>query len=146
MSAPAIKATFSDFKLVRGRKIAMLIFEVPIEGADQALDTLGGVPNPAKEIWVGIAPIDPKKAVQEPANQDRERRPFASLSFAQQAAIRCEDAVFKRFILEEYGFDDTAETVRNLCQVNSRSELIKGSDAGNRWLLVESAFEVWKTV
>lgn len=146
MSAPAIKATFSDFKLVRGRKIAMLIFEVPIEGADQALDTLGGVPNPAKEIWVGIAPIDLKKVVSEPANQSAERRPFASLPFAQQAGIRCEDAVFKRFIQEQHGSDDAAHIVRTICRVNSRSEIVKGTEVGNRWLMLESAYEVWKQV
>ena len=36
----AIKATFSDFKLIKGRKVAQLIFEVPIEATDAALAAL----------------------------------------------------------------------------------------------------------
>lgn len=55
MSEPAaILATFSDLKLVKGRKCAQLIFEVPIEQASAAVNILG-MPNPAKEIWCGIA-------------------------------------------------------------------------------------------
>lgn len=55
MSEPAaILATFSDLKLVKGRKCAQLIFEVPIEQAASAV-TILGMPNPAKEIWCGIA-------------------------------------------------------------------------------------------
>ena len=35
-----------------------LIFEVPIEASNNALEVLGGIPNPEKEIWVGIARIN----------------------------------------------------------------------------------------
>ena len=53
---PAIRATYSDVKLVKTRKVFQLIFEVPIEDADNALRVLGGLPRPAAERWVGIAP------------------------------------------------------------------------------------------
>jgi hypothetical protein len=52
--AVAILATFSDFQLVRSRKVARLVFEVPIEQAKAALDVLG-MPNPVGETWCGIA-------------------------------------------------------------------------------------------
>jgi hypothetical protein len=36
----AIKGTFSDFKLIKTRKLAQLIIEIPIELADSALAAL----------------------------------------------------------------------------------------------------------
>ncbi len=37
-----ICATFSDFRLVKGRKVCQLVCEVPLEQADAALAALGG--------------------------------------------------------------------------------------------------------
>jgi hypothetical protein len=51
----AIKATFADFKIVKTRKLAQLIFEIPIEQADSALAALGGIPRSDAERWVAIA-------------------------------------------------------------------------------------------
>lgn len=56
----AISATFSDFRIVKGRKVAQLIFETPLEAADEALRMLGGLPRPDAERWVGIAPLKAK--------------------------------------------------------------------------------------
>lgn len=56
MSDAAILATFSDLKLIRGRKVAQLIFEVPIEDAQKATNALG-FPDPAGEQWYGIARV-----------------------------------------------------------------------------------------
>jgi hypothetical protein len=42
----AIQASFADFRLIKGRKQAQIILEIPIEGADAALAALGGIPQP----------------------------------------------------------------------------------------------------
>lgn len=52
-----ICASFSDFKLIKGRKVCQLVCEVPLEQADAALIALGGLPNPHAERWVGIVPL-----------------------------------------------------------------------------------------
>lgn len=52
-----ICASFSDFKLIKGRKVCQLVCEVPLEQADAALAALGGLPNPHAERWVGIVPL-----------------------------------------------------------------------------------------
>src|SRR4051812_4591789 len=61
--AAVTQATFSDFRLVKGRKVAQLVFEVPIEQADQALAALGGLPQPATEAWVALARLETKAKV-----------------------------------------------------------------------------------
>jgi hypothetical protein len=42
----ATQGTFSDFRLIKGRKVCQIVIEVPIEQADQALAALGGLPQP----------------------------------------------------------------------------------------------------
>ena len=55
MSEPAaILATFSDLKLVKTRKVAQLVFEVPIESVRSATEALGW---PTGEQWCGIARV-----------------------------------------------------------------------------------------
>src|SRR6478672_479206 len=89
----AISAYFSDFRLVKGRKVAQLVFELAIEEADKALAVLGGVPNPAAETLVGLARLETKargqvKPLFKPDN--------TKLSF--EAALRCRDPQFQQFI------------------------------------------------
>ena len=45
----AIKATFCNFKNIAGRKVVQLIFEIPVEQASQAYETLGW-PNLVKHF------------------------------------------------------------------------------------------------
>jgi hypothetical protein len=160
MSAPmAIQATFADFKLIRGRKCAQLVFEVPIEGADAALSSLGGLPRPDQETWFGIARLDlsaksPKPA-QPPLERDGEpieRRKFAELPLSAQAGIVCGEPAFKIFIQESRGSShhdghpDPVLFVYDTCKIKSRKELIKGTEAGNRWDMLLSSYMAWRGV
>ena len=154
----AFQATFSDFRLVKGRKVAQLVFEVPIEAADAALQTLGGVPRPDQEAWVGIARIDPTKTVSDapkPAGEPKERRRFNTLPISQQAAMRCNEASFLAFLTESYGGDpagkpftetSAAEFVRQFCGVSSRADLNLMHPSGDRWSTLEFDYRLWMQV
>ncbi len=98
----AIRATYSDLKLVKTRKVLQLIFEVPIEEADNALRVLGGMPRADAETWVGIAPITEEAATRAPTRADKPKRRMAELSRAQQAGILCNDARFHQFLERVY--------------------------------------------
>ncbi len=154
MNEPAaIRATFSDFKLIKGRRCAQLVFEVPIEEADAAVRTIGGMPQPATERWCGIALLDIAKPTQEPA---KEKRSLADMSPAQQAALRCKQPAFQQFILErmlsakrfipqdETPEERTSRYVRKWCGVNSRSELDKDKGAENVWIELDNAYFGWQ--
>jgi hypothetical protein len=52
-----LNASFADFKIVKTRGVAQLVFEVDLAQADAALALLGGVPRPEQERWVSIAPV-----------------------------------------------------------------------------------------
>lgn len=160
MEPAATSGTFSDFKMVRGRKVAQIIIEVPIEAADAALRSLGGLPNPAEERWVALAlmslvpvpqavPVVEQKALPAP---DRKR--WGDMLPAQQAAIRCGEPEFQRFLAkticrdngwaEPVNSDEAAQVLRHVCKVESRSVLNHDADAEGRWKRLENDFWAWQ--
>lgn len=51
----AFSATYSDLRLIKGRKVVQFVFEVPLEAAEHAMNVLGGMPSPMSEQWFAIA-------------------------------------------------------------------------------------------
>ena len=145
MNAPAaIKATFADFKLIKGRKCAQLVFEVPLEAADAALATLGGLPRPDAERWFAIARLDlSKTATAAPSEPEKVRKPFETLQAPQQAALRSNDPNFQRFI-RAVDADDAADLIRNHCGIKSRAELATNDNAAKAWRALDDEFFKWQ--
>lgn len=55
MDTPAvIRATYSDLKFLKTRKVAQIICEVPIENAGEIVKIFGA-PDPSRETWVAVA-------------------------------------------------------------------------------------------
>jgi hypothetical protein len=144
----AIQATFSDFRLVKGRKVAQLVLEIPLEQADAALSTLGGIPQPHSERWVALARLNGH--VPEP-KPDKEKQRWRDLRLAAQASIRCTEPVFWRFIQDEYKApshdeEQAAKFVRRYCGVESRSELNLNPSSAEAWERLESKYQAWLKV
>lgn len=173
MKPAAFKATYSDFRLVKGRKIAQFIFEVPLEGADEALEILGGVPRPDREAWCAVARLQGSE-VTPPATEDtvpsaqpapvptpdkpaRASKSWHEMDYAQQAGVLCNDPKFRAFLedhfrhwnlkgyfIPERAAERAAQIVRECCQVESRSDIKPGTPAENRWNLLVSAYRAWE--
>lgn len=148
----AFRATFSDMKLVKTRQVAQLIFEIPLSEFDAAYEVLGGMPNPASERWFGIAAIKEVKARpdQTAPKPDRAKRDWRDIAPSQQAGIRCEEPVFAAFLREKYPDEwheapDTADCVRLICAVDSRTKL---NDGPSRviWHQLDEQFGAWKAL
>ena len=59
MDQPAVfTASFSDWRIVKGRKVVQVIFELPIEASHHAYNVLGGMPSPAESKWFAIARLE----------------------------------------------------------------------------------------
>ena len=143
--ATPIKATFSDCRLVKGRKVFQLVFETPIEAADDALAALGGLPRPDIEKWFGIVALDLSKAVNDPPEKPNSApRNFADLPAPQQAALRCNDPNFQKFLVSDGDAEKAANRVRLICHVKSRSELATNADARAKWIELDDAFYRWQ--
>ena len=138
----ALRATWSDFKIIKGRKCVQLVFEVPMEGADEALRVLGGLPRPDMESWVAIARLE-DRAVAAP-----EKRHFNQLPPVQQTGIRCGEKAFQRYLEEVHliggcGPDEAATFVRAHCGVSSRAEMRTGTNAASLWDGLELDYQMW---
>jgi hypothetical protein len=160
----AIAGTFSDLKILRGRKVVQIVVEIPLEKADEALKILGGVPNPASERWVAIAPLlnepecrPPSEAASEdagatpdnaPASSSHKRR-WAELSPTQQAGILCEDpefATFAKIVCADldWNYNDPKIFVRDYCGIATRAQLSTNDAAAERWKTLEADFYAWQ--
>jgi hypothetical protein len=71
----AIKATYSDWKLVKTRGVVQIVFEVPLAEADSAYELLGGMPITANERWFGIAAIKQEAAAKPRQDAPQHSRP-----------------------------------------------------------------------
>jgi hypothetical protein len=143
MSDPAaIRGCFADFRLIKSRKVAQLVIELPIEEADAALATLGGLPQPAAERWVALA------ALNVTSIKPQEKRRFEDLKSAMQAGIRCGEPAFRKFLNEQFRYDassenDAAEAVREICGVASRSALNLDPVAAAKWQGLDARYVLW---
>jgi len=147
MNAPAaIKGTFSDFKLIKTRKLCQIVIEVAIEQADEALLALGGLPRSDNERWVAVARLD-VNAMREPLPhpmEKRERRQFCDLPYSQQAGIKSDDLTFALWMSHlpvGKECESAAEAIRAYCGVESRADIRPGTKAAERWLELLRNFE-----
>jgi hypothetical protein len=80
-----------------------------------------------------------------------ERDKWRALGAARQAGIRCKDAVFRAWLMEEkHCFagdeDEAAQTIRDLCGVESRADLERPGAGRQRavWHQLDNEFQAWK--
>ena len=166
MNAPAaIQAQLVDVRNVSSHKCVRLEIHVPAEQAGVVMAAFGW-PTMAEPVPVALA-----RLVAEHVTPDREdtsgrtgqqRRAFPDLPYAQQAALRCQEADFARFLAAERKktWDDIhygkrvapdaacAEAVRRIVGVNSRSEIrddpADAMGSGFRWRSLDAEYFAWQ--
>jgi len=169
MTAAAFQATYSDWKVVKGRKVVQVVFELPLETADAAYQALGGMPVPANEVWCGIARLADASAPEilsvsssgerelasDPGlGPERKRRKFDELPPPQQAGILCGQIAFQKFLWEKFprqfrataavgqtALENAAAAVRLLCNVDSRADI---KPDNTEWLSLKLAYQLWQ--
>lgn len=156
-SAAAISGEFTTIKHVPSRKVYQLVVEIAEEAAQQAFEALG---MPGNGGHVALARLhSPAEPIAKP-EAPKEREAFSRKPRSQQAGILCEDKNFQRFLAERYqpiwsdapphtDFDGhesewAAHTVRTVCKVVSRSNLLTGSEAAEHWDHLEAEYYAWQ--
>jgi len=144
MSAPtAIRAVYTDYRRVKGRKVHQIVLEIPSELWPQAYAFLGE-PTVDGSDWYAIARLNETAAEPVEAIEPKERRKLADLPTATQAALLCQREAFWRYLREELGYHcnsepEAADVVRSFCGVASRADLAENQ----RWHRLLSAFLAW---
>jgi len=156
----AIAGTYSEFRMVKGRKVLQIIIEVPLEKQAEAFLALG-FPMPDNPQWVAVARLQsaPPAASTGPKNEAASERAKADYRFkppAQQAVVRaarlCAELRFQAWIethcaakgitsTEQPGEDSTADLLRRCIGVKSRGEIATDPAACQRFLSVETAYK-----
>jgi len=155
----AIKATYSDWKLVKTRGVVQIVFEVPLAEADSAYELLGGMPITANERWFGIAAIKQEAAAKprqitspNTPTGGAKRMDWRDMHPAAQAGIRCAEPVFWAFLSDCYdagqikGQEEAAALVRDICGIHSRVELGTKQAARIIWHQLDQKFQAWKAL
>ena len=142
MSERVIKATFSDWRPVKGRKALQLVFEVPLEQQGEVLNMLGP-PMPDVAKWCAIALLDEQKIEKPP----RER-------IVQRAVMLCKEPSFQKFVRDVYGVDiregpnpeeAVAEWLRRFLVIESRSFLPRDEKARYMFGEMDKRYKAWMT-
>lgn len=129
MTAAAFTATYAEWRVIKTRAAVQIVFELPVEKADEAYQALGGMPIAAREVWCAIArlagssaverdavnvdvagstparsatPSPPSPTVSRNTAGEAERRKFEELLPAQQAGILCNEVPFWSFLQMEH--------------------------------------------
>lgn len=147
---------YADFRLIKGRKVVQVVIEIPVEGSNAALEALGGVPRPDKEVWLGLVQVTKAAAVKSAAamTQDEpdavdpdKQRKWDTLKPAQQAGIMCTDPTFWDF-LKSKGWSpvssaqEAAHIMRQLLRLKTRADIQVDDPA---WLNLKSQFEYYRS-
>jgi hypothetical protein len=79
----------------------------------------------------------------------KARQPFHQLPYPQQAALRIKREAFRRFLSETTNAgvplnEEAANTmVKNICDVESKAQIKRGSWAGGLWEILDGDFRDW---
>ena len=79
---------------------------------------------------------------EEPVQQEKPK----GKSYAQKAGICCNEPAFRQFLMESellHPEGDPAAAIRFVCAVESRSELIEGTEAGETWRNLYLDYQNW---
>jgi hypothetical protein len=136
MSAPAvISASLVDVRNVSAHKCVRLEIHVPVEQAGLVMAAFGW-PTAVDPVPVAIARLDLSKPASDP---EKTRRPFETLLPAQQAAMRCNEVGFQKFVSAQTP-EGAATQIRIRCGVVSRSDLNTDPIASQKWRALDTEY------
>ena len=130
-----IKATFSDWRPVKSRKVLQIVLEVPIEQTEEVLTRLGA-PMPDQEKWVAVALLDPKAQLRDMLDHSLEHettKPRIVVDSDMERARTHSVMLAKdpRFWAWAKVYDEkgAAEVIREWCGIDTRGKIATDRNA-----------------
>lgn len=144
MKPAAIMASLVDVRNIAAHKCVRLEVHVPVEQAAAVMAAFGW-PTMTEPVPVALARME-MGAEAEPAKPERPRQKWESLPLSQQAAMRCGEVPFQRFLRERRAVSaemPPAEAVRLICGVTSRGDIGKTEHSGKAWRDLDGEYQYW---
>lgn len=163
MTAAAISAMLVDVRNVATHKCIRLEIHVPAEQAAAVMAAFGW-PTMVDPVPVALARLKPgssagseqrtsnsEVAGSNPAPATKDRKAWADLPCSQQAAIRCGEVPFQKFMSEYnvgqvHNAETCAQAVRCVTGCDSRSELNEYGPKQDIWREIEAEYKTWLRV
>ncbi len=155
MKAAAFSGDYCDLKFVKTRKVAQITIEIPIEQAAAFVASFGA-PDPAQGVPVALARLNAPASQEQTEPPVKDRKAWADLPCSQQAAIRCGEQAFWRFLEDTEqklnlnvvidSAEKAADCVRLQCHAKSRSEFDVEGKPRRFWKLLEDEYQFWLRV
>lgn len=138
MTKAVMQGAYSDFKVIKGRKVIQMVIEFPIESSTIFTETFG-IPQPHEEQWVAVALMN-KTALIRNKN---------ATTAIQQAGIVCKDSRFGGWLRDHRGMsevdpsdpDSIAQALRAILGIKSRADLNEDEEALQVWHSIKSAYD-----
>jgi hypothetical protein len=86
------------------------------------------------------------RSLETPQGRKEQKKDYAA-----ECAMKCNDRLFRSFLVEHHNVPDVADaervavSVRNILRIKSRAELNTDPAAAQRWLDFRAAFEAWRS-
>ncbi len=92
------------------------------------------------------------RSLEPPQDRWQSQRPRDEKpkDYAAECAMKCNDRMFRQFLVEQHNVPDVADaeriavSVRNILRIKSRGDLNKDPAAAARWIEFRGSFEAWK--
>lgn len=138
MTDAVMRGAYSDFKVIKSRKVIQMVIEFPIESSANFVEMFG-IPQPHEEQWVAVALMNKTAVVKNET----------ALKAIQDAGILCKSQSFGRWLKDERGMTEVnpqdpnsiAQALRAILGVRSRSELNTDGEALKVWHALKSSYD-----
>lgn len=135
-----MQGTYSDFRIVKGRKVAQIIVEIPLEAANDFV-AMFGVPRPDQEVWVAIAEIN-RQAVAAKSEATKA---------IQIAGMMCKSPEFGAWLRDHRGMaevdpenhESIADALRALLGIQSRTEFHNSPELVVAFNRLKGEYDTW---
>jgi hypothetical protein len=163
--ARAIRACYSEWRMIKSRNALQLVFEVSLEQQEEVLRMLGA-PMPGQEKWCGIAVLKsdaPTPAMEDATKQHKSmvaKERYLQMPEWEKARARsvllCKDKQFQNWLRQDHPYDwhgalvnshpsTPAEEIAAICLrkwlvIESRKDIATEESAYKAFISLETAF------
>ena len=138
MSDSIMRGAYSDFKVIKSRKVIQMVVEFPIESSNSFVEMFG-IPQPHEEQWVAVALMDKRAVI---------RNESAAIAI-RDAGILCKSSTFGEWLRTERGMsevdpkdpDTISQALRAILGVKSRADLSVNVEALQVWFSLKSSYD-----
>ena len=138
MNDSIMRGAYSDFKVIKSRKVIQMVVEFPIESSNSFVEMFG-IPQPHEEQWVAVALMDKRAVI---------RNETATVAI-RDAGILGKNPSFGAWLRDERGMsevdpdnpDTIADAIRAILGVKSRSDMISDVNALQVWFSLKASYD-----